>query len=145
MAEPGIACIFGCHLTEDGQTVKKQKRINSGDQKYRESQKHWNSVFRRHLSVSTFVLSPRIVLQNRCSTQASESWTRWRRRSPSFARPSAMVYLAPTQPPWLVAEALETEVIPAKFAVILAAHSRNVCEDRAALTPEKRLGQGIHT
>ena len=56
-----------------------------------------------------------------------------------------MVYSAPTQPPWLVAEALETEAIPAKFAVILAAHSRNVCEDRAALTPEKRLGQGIHS
>ena len=34
-AEPDIAYIFGSPLTENGQTVKNRKRVNSGNQKYR--------------------------------------------------------------------------------------------------------------
>ena len=49
------------------------------------------------------------------------------------------------RPPWLVAEDLKTEVIPAELATILVTHSQTICMDRAALTPEKRSGRGIHS
>ena len=64
-AEPGIACIFGPPLTEDGQTVKTRKRGNSGKQKYGETKKHRSSANRRHMSVLTFILSPWLGLHNR--------------------------------------------------------------------------------
>ena len=63
-AEPGIVCIFGSPLTEDGQIINSRKRGKSGNQKYRESRKHGISVFRCHSSVSTFVLSPWLGSQN---------------------------------------------------------------------------------
>ena len=59
-AEPGIACIFGSPLTEDSHTVKYQKRVESGNQKYGESRKHGSSAFRYHSIVSTFFLLPRL-------------------------------------------------------------------------------------
>ena len=44
-----------------------------------------------------------------------------------------------------MAEALGTGAIPAELATILAAHSRNVCKDETARTPEKRSGRLIHS
>ena len=55
-----------------------------------------------------------------------------------------MVDLGPLRPPRSVAEALGTRSIPAKLAAILAVQSRTACDDGTALTPEKRLGRGIH-
>ena len=56
-----------------------------------------------------------------------------------------MVNPPPPRPPRSVAEALGTGEIPDKLAAILALHSQTVREDRTALTPEKRSGQGIHS
>ena len=49
------------------------------------------------------------------------------------------------RPPCSVAEDLGTGAIPAKLSAILAAHSQTVSKDGAALTAEKRSGQGIHS
>ena len=132
-------------MIEYGQTVKYQKRVKSGNQKYKESRKHGSSAFMRHSSVSTFVLSPQIGLQNQCSDQASSSWTQWRLRPPTFSRLPTMVDPGPPWPSRLVEEALGTGSIRAELTAILAAHFRTVCEDGASLLAEKRSGQGIHS
>ena len=56
-----------------------------------------------------------------------------------------MVDPAPLWTPQLVAEALGTRYIPAELVAILAAHSRTVCKDRTARTPEERTGRGLHS
>ena len=62
-------------MTEDGQTVETWERVNSGNQKYRESNKHGVDANRRHPSVLIVILSPQLGLRNRGSTQASALWT----------------------------------------------------------------------
>ena len=47
--------------------------------------------------------------------------------------------------PWLVAEALGTGTVLADMDAILAAHSRTVCRDGLARTPEERTGRGLHS
>ena len=48
------------------------------------------------------------------------------------------------RPPHLVAEALGTGAIPDELSAILTDRFRTVCEDRVALSLEKRSVQGIH-
>ena len=60
-ADPRHNLYFGSPQADDGQTVKKRKGGRVGTQKYGESWKHVSSAFRRHFSVSTFFLSPRLV------------------------------------------------------------------------------------
>ena len=47
-----------------------------------------------------------------------------------------------TRSPRSVAEVLGTGSIPAELAAILAEHSRTVCKDGLARTPEERTGRG---
>ena len=49
-----------------------------------------------------------------------------------------------TRSPRSVAEVLETGLIPAELAAILAEHSRTVRKDGSARTPEKRTGRVLH-
>ena len=49
-----------------------------------------------------------------------------------------------TRSPQSVAEVLGAESIPAKLAAILAEHSRTVCKEGSACTPEERTGRGLH-
>ena len=150
---------------EYGQTVKNWKRVDSGNQKYREGWKHWSSAFRRHSSVSTFVNLPwlgsackigfhpgislvdpgdaalcflRRLLLPPSTTAATVSHSFCRHRP--LLPPPAMVDPGPLRPPRSVAEALGTGSIPADLAAILGTDSRTVREDRADLPPEKCLG-----
>ena len=61
---------------DDSRTVKTQKGVESGNQKYGEIQRHKNNAFRRHSGISTFNLLPQLGSAREIgSNQASASWT----------------------------------------------------------------------
>ena len=60
-ADPRQSLYFGAPQTYDGQTIKNQKRVKPSTPKYRESQKHGNSAFRRQSNLQ-FIPLPQIRL-----------------------------------------------------------------------------------